>query len=105
MEVIQDTTTGILVPPGDPIAFGAALSRLARDPELRAAMGRAGRAHILARFTSQLAARSFENLYAELDARPRADFGWSRLGLNVAPFARLALDVAGRRLGVPIADT
>jgi hypothetical protein len=105
MEVIQDTTTGLLVPPGDPIAFGAALSRLARDPELRAAMGRAGRAHILARFTSQLAARSFENLYAELDARPRADFGWSRLGLNVAPFARLALDVAGRRLGVPIADT
>jgi len=104
-EVIQDTTTGLLVPPGDPIAFGAALSRLARDPELRAALGRAARAHVLATFTNQRAARSFENLYAELDARPRADFGWSRLGLNVAPFARLALDVAGRRLGVPVADT
>ncbi len=104
-EVIQDTTTGLLVPPGDPIALAAALSRLAHDPELRAALGRAGRAHVQASFTAQRAARSFESVYAELDARPRADFGWSRLGLNVAPFARLVLDVAGRRLGVPIADT
>ncbi len=104
-EVIQDTTTGLLVAPGDPAAFAAALGRLARDQGLRTVMGRAGSAHVLASFTAQRAARSFETLYAELDARPRADFGWSRLGLNVAPFARLALDVAGRRLGVPIADT
>ncbi|HKC79556.1 MAG TPA: hypothetical protein VKB91_00065, partial [Gemmatimonadaceae bacterium] len=88
-----------------PAAFAAALGRLARDQGLRTVMGRAGSAHVLASFTAQRAARSFETLYAELDARPRADFGWSRLGLNVAPFARLALDVAGRRLGVPIADT
>ena len=103
-EVIQDTTTGLLVASGDPTAFGAALSRLARDPALRAALGRAGRAHVLASFTAQRAARSFENAYAELDARPRADFGWSRLGLNVAPFARLGFDVIGRRLGARIAD-
>jgi len=103
-EVIQDTTTGLLVAPGDPTAFGAALSRLARDPALRAALGRAGRAHVLASFTAQRAARSFENLYAELVARPRTDFGWSRLGLNVAPFARLGFDVIGRRLGARIAD-
>jgi len=104
-EVIQDTTTGLLVPPGDPVAFAAALGRLARDPGLRTAMGRAGSAHVQESFTAQRAARSFETLYAELDSRPKADFGWSRLGLNVAPFARLALDVAGRRLGVPIGDT
>ena len=104
-EVIQDTTTGLLVPPGDPVAFAAALGRLARDPGLRTAMGRAGSAHVQESFTAQRAARSFETLYAELDSRPKADFGWSHLGLNVAPFARLALDVAGRRLGVAIADT
>jgi glycosyltransferase involved in cell wall biosynthesis len=102
-EVIQDTT-GLLVAPGDPAAFAAALSRLARDQGLRTVMGRAGSAHVLASFTAQRAARSFETLYAELEARPRADFGWSRLGLNVAPFARLGFDVIGRRLGARIAD-
>ena len=103
-EVIQDTTTGFLVAPGDPTAFAAALSRLARDPSLRAALGRAGRAHTQASFTAQRAARSFENLYTELEARPRSDFGWSRLGFNVAPFAQLGLDVIGRRLGAQIGD-
>lgn len=103
-EVIQDTTTGLLVAPGDPTAFAAALSRLARDPALRAALGRAGRSQVQANFTAQRAARSFETLYKELEARPRSDFGWSRLGLNVAPFAQLGLDVIGRRLGAQIGD-
>lgn len=35
--------TGILVPPGEPMALASAMVRLARDPELRAQMGRAAR--------------------------------------------------------------
>lgn len=103
-EVIQDGTTGLLVPAGDPTAFAVALERLARDPALRAAFGRAARAHVLDKFSAERTTRSFENLYAVLEARPRSDFGWLRLGLNVAPFAQLGLNVIGRRLGAPIGD-
>jgi L-malate glycosyltransferase len=103
-EVIQDTTTGFLVPPRDHSAFAATFARLARDPALRSALGRAAQARVRANFTAQRATESFENLYAELIARPRTDFGWSRLGLNIAPFARLGVDVIGRRLGARIAD-
>jgi glycosyltransferase involved in cell wall biosynthesis len=42
---------GLVVPPGDPAAFAAACLRLLTDPELRSAMGEAGRRHALAHFT------------------------------------------------------
>jgi hypothetical protein len=67
-------------------------------------MGHAGRAHVLGNFTAERTTRSFENLYAELAARPRSESGWLRLGLNVAPFAQLGLNVIGRRLGARIGD-
>jgi glycosyltransferase involved in cell wall biosynthesis len=38
-----DEAAGIVVPPGDPVALGAALDRLLDDPQLRAAMGKHGR--------------------------------------------------------------
>lgn len=41
-EVVEDGTTGLLVPPDDPGALAAAIVQLARDPQLRAAMGQAG---------------------------------------------------------------
>jgi glycosyltransferase involved in cell wall biosynthesis len=104
MEVVQDGVTGVLVPPGDEHALAAALTRLARDPTLRDSLGGNARTHILTRFTSESAARSFERLYSELASQARADFGWSRLGFNVAPFARLGLNVVGRRLGAHVAD-
>jgi len=43
-EEVVDGETGILVPVGDKAALAAALSRLATDPALRAAMGGAGQA-------------------------------------------------------------
>jgi glycosyltransferase involved in cell wall biosynthesis len=42
-EVVVDGETGLLVPPGDLGGLAGAILRLARDPELRRAMGE--RAH------------------------------------------------------------
>lgn len=42
-EMFRDGETGILVPPKDPAALAAALTRLIDDPVLRRAMGEAGR--------------------------------------------------------------
>jgi glycosyltransferase involved in cell wall biosynthesis len=47
--VVHDVT-GLLVPPGDPARFAAAIARLAADPDLRASMGEAGRRHVEAAF-------------------------------------------------------
>jgi glycosyltransferase involved in cell wall biosynthesis len=50
-EVVADGVTGILTPPKDPGAMAAALLKLARDPELRAAMGQAGRRRVMDHYT------------------------------------------------------
>jgi glycosyltransferase involved in cell wall biosynthesis len=62
--------TGILVPRGDPLAFGEAIGRLAADPGLRAAMGARAREHVLSRFTSDRLVRDVDALYRELLATP-----------------------------------
>jgi glycosyltransferase involved in cell wall biosynthesis len=50
-EAVADGVTGLLVPPGEPEALGAAMRRLLADPTLRRRMGEAGRARILAEFS------------------------------------------------------
>ncbi len=49
-ELVVSAETGLLVPPGDPPTFAAALQRLISDEPLRRRLGRAGRARIEARF-------------------------------------------------------
>ncbi len=49
-EQVVDGVTGLSVPAGDPEALGSALARLARDPDLRARMGLAGRQRALDRY-------------------------------------------------------
>ncbi len=41
-EVVHDTENGFLVPSGDPVALATAITRMARDPELRIRLGLAG---------------------------------------------------------------
>jgi phosphatidylinositol alpha-1,6-mannosyltransferase len=50
-ETVDEGVTGFVIPAGDARAFHAALLTMARDPELRARMGKAGRARVLQQFT------------------------------------------------------
>jgi phosphatidylinositol alpha 1,6-mannosyltransferase len=54
LDIVGHGRTGFLVAPGEPAAFAGAVARLARDPRLRLAMGRAGRAETLGRGWSVL---------------------------------------------------
>jgi phosphatidylinositol alpha 1,6-mannosyltransferase len=49
IDLVDDGVTGFLVPPGDPGALAAAVAKLAADPALRAAQGRAARQKVLGR--------------------------------------------------------
>jgi len=49
-ELIENGTTGVLVPPEDPAALAEALGRLIGDPGLRARLGAAGLRRLQARF-------------------------------------------------------
>jgi len=50
-ELIDHETTGLLVPPGDPVALAAALNHLIRDPQTRARLGDAGCRRVRADFS------------------------------------------------------
>jgi phosphatidylinositol alpha 1,6-mannosyltransferase len=49
IDLVNDGVTGYLVPPGEAGALAAAVARLAADPGLRAAQGRAARQRVLGR--------------------------------------------------------
>lgn len=51
-ELVEDGVSGLLVPPGDAGALRAALAEVLGDPALRARMGAAGRARVMAEFDS-----------------------------------------------------
>jgi glycosyltransferase involved in cell wall biosynthesis len=65
-EVVEDGTTGLLVPPGDADALGAALARLLDDSAAAAAMGGRGQARVRERFTVRAMIEALEALYASL---------------------------------------
>jgi len=46
-ELVRDGVTGLLAPPADPPGLAAAILRLLQDPDLAAALGRAGREHVV----------------------------------------------------------
>lgn len=58
--------TGVLVPRGDAEALGAAVARLAGEPETRRRMGEAARRHVVDRFAAERLVRDIEALYEEL---------------------------------------
>ena len=49
VDYVEHMRTGLLVPPNDPAALREAVNRLARDPELRQRLGKAGRDEVLRR--------------------------------------------------------
>jgi glycosyltransferase involved in cell wall biosynthesis len=69
-EIVRHEDTGLLVPPGDPVALSLALERLLADPVLARAMGARGRARVFAgALWSHVAAR-LERALAGALARP-----------------------------------
>jgi glycosyltransferase involved in cell wall biosynthesis len=59
LEMIEHGRTGLLVPPGDPVALAKAIESLLENPELRVQMGQAARRHAEEHFDSRRAAALF----------------------------------------------
>jgi glycosyltransferase involved in cell wall biosynthesis len=64
--VVDHERDGLLVPPGDPMALAAALSRLGGDPDWRQAMGAAGRRKVEARYRWERIGERLEQIYTEV---------------------------------------
>jgi glycosyltransferase involved in cell wall biosynthesis len=64
-EVVVDGQTGLLVPPGDSAAIGAALARLCGDPVERRRMGAAARDAVRDRFGADAYTSAVTNMYEE----------------------------------------
>ncbi len=66
-ETVIEGRTGLLVPPGDPMALAAAMDRvLVMSPEAREEMAQAAMAHVRANFTRELMCSRTLAVYAEL---------------------------------------
>jgi glycosyltransferase involved in cell wall biosynthesis len=65
-EVVKDNVNGLLIPVKDPVALARAIGRLCEDPELRARLGAAARAHVLARYDETIIIRQTMSVYDEL---------------------------------------
>jgi len=67
-DAVQHERTGLLVPPGDPAALAAAVTRLLDEPSLRSQLGQAARHAMVERFDLALCGRQLcsrmEELYA-----------------------------------------
>ncbi len=65
-ELVVDGETGLLVPPRDPAAFAAALTKLLADPDLRRRLGQAGRQRVDSGFSDVAMAAATDRLYRQL---------------------------------------
>jgi len=65
-EVVEEGVTGYLVPVQDNAAFVDRVARLARSPDLRRAMGEAGRRRVQERFAIESVAERYVATYEEL---------------------------------------
>jgi glycosyltransferase involved in cell wall biosynthesis len=71
-EVVEDGTTGLLVPPGNPAALADAMIRLeSLSPEGRADMGRRGRTLVEERYGIERVMQMWERLYSEFATASR----------------------------------
>ncbi len=65
-DVVDGGAAGLLVPPGDLKAFVDRLEELARSPERRRMLGRAGRRHVLSRYSVDRLVDDVDALYRSL---------------------------------------
>ena len=65
-EVVEDGSTGLLVPPGDEEALAEAALRVITSPDAGAAMGKKGREAAASRFSLERMVRETAAVYAEL---------------------------------------
>lgn len=65
-EAVIDGRTGLLVPPGDAVALGAALEQLLRDPALRARLAAAGPGRVAEGFLAEQMVAAYERLYQDV---------------------------------------
>jgi glycosyltransferase involved in cell wall biosynthesis len=63
-EVVCDGATGVLVPPGDAGALGAAMAALLKEPMRAAALGEAGRRRVLQHFTLDRMVEAYAAVYS-----------------------------------------
>ena len=63
-EYITDGETGLLVAPGDEMAFASAATRLLRSPSLRGSLSQAARERVSSSFAWELLAEQVEAIYA-----------------------------------------
>jgi glycosyltransferase involved in cell wall biosynthesis len=71
VEVIEDGVSGVLIPPEDPAALAAAVSRLYRQPETRQLMSQAARQAVQEHHSQETMLRRLESLYLELAEKGR----------------------------------
>jgi glycosyltransferase involved in cell wall biosynthesis len=64
-DIVVPGQTGILVPPGDALALGAALDALLENPAERARLGSEGRTLATARFSPDAVAARYASVYAD----------------------------------------
>jgi len=66
MEVVADSVTGDLVPPGNPGDLALAIAGLLEDPDRRERYGREGQARARERFPLEKMIRGWTGLYRDL---------------------------------------
>ena len=67
--VVQDNLSGLVVAPREPAALAQAITRLVKDPALRAQLGRAGRQRALREFAVDAMVQRVEEVYSRAVAR------------------------------------
>jgi glycosyltransferase involved in cell wall biosynthesis len=83
-----DGTTAVLVPPGDSAALAGTIAELLDDPARRAAVGEAGRARVVERYSWERTAEETTALYREVIARTGTRAGGPRTGRSLRGEAR-----------------
>ncbi|MFN0072778.1 MAG: glycosyltransferase family 4 protein [Chloroflexota bacterium] len=76
-ELVLHGETGLLAPPDDPQALADAAGWILARPDLRAAMGRAGRARACQTFSEAVYVESVINLYRQVLRQPKPAMGVS----------------------------